>query len=257
MLLRKIDGEKNVQNCGFSAKLRNGDGGDMLHDQRQRQLSRTRTVIFRWYDTSPTSKSRRRWPGNPNGRSKVRKNLRLFTLTRLQLTFRRRLRGRQQRLTAVADSGFQRPLKRHVAVVKQIVGNDETTLMVDRNSAICLFTLGRSQLTLRRRLHCWRRLTEIFQTAGCRRQKHRRRRPGDDQDQSNFCNYQNLCLRDQAKPLEKYLLLLGCRYYDGITHCFFTYYHSQRLLFSRTKNNISTTLTPPKNRDIHIGEFYL
>ena len=32
MLLRKIDGDMNVQNCGFSAKLRNGDGGDMLHD---------------------------------------------------------------------------------------------------------------------------------------------------------------------------------------------------------------------------------
>ena len=32
ILLRKIDGEKNVKNCRFSAKLRNGDGGDMLHD---------------------------------------------------------------------------------------------------------------------------------------------------------------------------------------------------------------------------------
>ena len=31
-LLRKIDGEMNAQNGGFSAKLRNGDGGDMLHD---------------------------------------------------------------------------------------------------------------------------------------------------------------------------------------------------------------------------------
>ena len=33
MLLCKIYGEKNVQNCEFSAKLRNEDGGgDMLHD---------------------------------------------------------------------------------------------------------------------------------------------------------------------------------------------------------------------------------
>ena len=32
MLLRKIDGKMNVQNCGFFTKLRNGDGGDMLHD---------------------------------------------------------------------------------------------------------------------------------------------------------------------------------------------------------------------------------
>ena len=56
MLLRKIDGEKNPQNYGFSAKLRNGDDGDMLHNQRQ--FSRTRTVIFRRYDTSSTSNSR-------------------------------------------------------------------------------------------------------------------------------------------------------------------------------------------------------
>ena len=32
MLLRKIDGEKNVQNCGFSAKLQNEDGGNMLRE---------------------------------------------------------------------------------------------------------------------------------------------------------------------------------------------------------------------------------
>ena len=32
MLLHKIDGEMNVQNSGFSAKLRNRDGGDMLYD---------------------------------------------------------------------------------------------------------------------------------------------------------------------------------------------------------------------------------
>ena len=36
MLLRKIDGEMNVQNGGFSTKFRNGDGGDMLHDWRLR-----------------------------------------------------------------------------------------------------------------------------------------------------------------------------------------------------------------------------
>ena len=32
MLQRKIDGEMNVQNCGYSTKLQNVDGGDMLHD---------------------------------------------------------------------------------------------------------------------------------------------------------------------------------------------------------------------------------
>ena len=32
MLLHKIDGKINVQKCVFSAKLRNADGSDMLHD---------------------------------------------------------------------------------------------------------------------------------------------------------------------------------------------------------------------------------
>ena len=56
MLLRKIDGEINVQNCWYSAKLRNGDGGDMLHDWRQRHLSRIRIIVFRRDNTLPTSK---------------------------------------------------------------------------------------------------------------------------------------------------------------------------------------------------------
>ena len=36
MLHCKIDGEKNVQSGGISAKLQNGDSGDMLHDSRLR-----------------------------------------------------------------------------------------------------------------------------------------------------------------------------------------------------------------------------
>ena len=43
-----------------------------------------------------------------------------------------------------ADGGFRRSLKRHVANVKHIVDDDQATLMVDRNFAICLFTLARS-----------------------------------------------------------------------------------------------------------------
>ena len=54
MLLRKIDGEMNVQNCGFSPKLRIEDGGDMLHDWRLLQLSWTRAIVFRRDDMLPT-----------------------------------------------------------------------------------------------------------------------------------------------------------------------------------------------------------
>ena len=64
-------------------------------------------------------------------------------------------------------------------------------------------------------------LTEIVQTACCRRWKHRRWWSGY-QNRSKFRNYENLCLRDQSKPLEKHLfLLLDRRYYDGIMHVFF------------------------------------
>ena len=174
ILLRKIDGEMNVHNCGFAAK---------------------------W----------RRWRHAP-------------------------------RLTATAvitDSGHSLSKRWHVADVKNITGNDQTTLMVYRNSAniaytfriyICLrlcdrdccsaadgsgschapapsyfeditrcrrqqlhwrgpgnpngrskfcnlalFMFTRSQIMLRRRLRGWWRLPEIAQTALGRRQKHRRR----------------------------------------------------------------------------------
>ena len=50
-------------------------------------------------------------------------------------------------------------------------------------------------------------------------------------------------------------LLLGRHHYDAIANCFFSYYHSQRLLFSPMKNNFLTTLTPPKHWDIDIEEF--
>ena len=109
-----------------------------------------------------------------------------------------------------------------------------------------LFTFTWSQLTLRRRLCGWWRLPEIAQTARIRRQKHRR----DVQDWSKFLKYENLCLQDQAKRVEK--LLFSC--YERHCALFFSSYHSQRLLFSFSKNNFSTTLIPTENRDIHIVE---
>ena len=81
---------------------------------------------------------------------------------------------------------------------------------------------------------------------------------GDDQDRSKFCKYENICLRDQAKRLEKLLFAAtNDAAIDGIAHRLLSCYHSQRLLFSHLTNNFSTTLTPPKNRDIHIVEFFL
>ena len=69
----------------------------------------------------------------------------------------------------------------------------------------------RSQLMLRR-------LLEIAQTARNRRQKHRQ----DDQDQSKFRKYENLCLRNQAKRLEKLLFpATNVAAIDDIAHFFF------------------------------------
>ena len=42
---------------------------------------------------------------------------------------------------------------------------------------------------------------------------------------------------------------------DGIAHRLLSCYHSQRLLFSHSKNNFSTNLTPPKKRYTHCRVF--
>ena len=68
---------------------------------------------------------------------------------------------------------------------------------------------------------------------------------GDDQDRLKFRKYENVCLRDQAKRLEKLLFTAtNDGTIDGIAHYLISGYHSQRLLFSHSKNNFSTTLTP-------------
>ena len=168
----------------------------MLHDWWQRQLSWTRAVIFRRYDTLLMSNNRRRWPGNPNGRSKFR-NLRLFTLTRSQLTLRWRLSD-WRRLPEIAQTARCR----HRTHRWRWPGNPNGRSKF-RN--LRLFTWTRSQLTLRRQLRGWWRLSEIAQTAPCRRQTYRRWLP----HRSKFRNNENLCLWDQEKPLEEHLFAVG------------------------------------------------
>ena len=103
-----------------------------------------------------------------------------------------------------------------------------------------LFTFTRSLLTLRRRLRGFWRLLEIAQTACSRRKKNI---AGMTSINQNSANTKNLCLRDQAKRLEK---LLFATTNDATTALplFFSCYHSQWLLFSHSKNNFSTTMTP-------------
>ena len=135
--------------------------------------------------------------------------------------------------------------------VKAIVNFPQATLVVDRNSEICLFTLARSQLTLRWRLRGWRPLTEIIQTARYRRRKHRRWRPGDDQDRSKFRNYENLYLRDQAKPLENHLFAVRSPLLRW--HCALFFPTITRNGFCSHLQKIILDLdSSPKNQDIHI-----
>ena len=116
-----------------------------------------------------------------------------------------------------------------------------------------MFTFTRSQLTLRGRLRGWWRLPEIAEAACSRCQKHHR----DDQNRSKFRKYENLCLRDQAKSLEKLLFApTNDAAIDGIAHCFFPaitrngFTHIRKIISWRPR-------PPPKNQDINIVEFFL
>ena len=220
-------------------------------------------------------------------------------------------------MAVITDSRHRFSKRWHVADVKNIAGDDQTTLMVYRNLAnfactfrfyVCLrlrdrdccsaaddsgschapapsyleemtrclrkkyhwkwpgnpngrskfrnlglFTFTRSQLTLRRRLCRWWRFPEIAQRARNRRQKHRL----DDQDRSKFRKCENLCLRNQAKRLERLLFAAtNAAAIDDIAHCFFFCYHSQWLLFSHSKNNFSTTFTPTKTPRYTYGRVF-
>ena len=219
----------------------------VLHDRRQRQLSRTCTIAFRRYDTLSTSKSHLRWPGNPNGRSKFC-NLRFFTLARSQLTLRPRLRG-WRRLPEIAQTAHCRR-QTHRRWPDKPNGRSNF-------HNLCLFSLARSQLMFRRWLLGWRQFPEIVQTAHCWPRKHRRRRPSDDQDRSKFRNYQNVCLWDQAKRLEKQLFAVMTPLLWW--HCVLFFPIITRDGFcSHLRKIISRwPWPPPKNRDIHIEEFFV
>ena len=254
MLLRKTDGKMNVQNCGFSAKLRNGDGGDMLHDWRQRSYHGLAPSFFEEMTRCRRQNHSRRRPGNPNGPSKFRK----YRVYRFYVCLR--LRDRDCCSAADGNGSCYAPAPSYFEEMTRCrrqklhwrwPGNPNDRLKF-RNLGLFMFTW--SQLMLRRWLHGWWRLSEIALTACRRCQKHRQ----DDQNRLKFRKYENLCLRVQANCLQKLLFAVtNDAAIDGNVHCFFFNYHSQRLLFSPTKYNFSTTLTPPpKNRAIHIVEFF-
>ena len=113
-----------------------------------------------------------------------------------------------------------------------------------------LFTFTRSQLMF---LGFWR-LPKIAQTAHSRCKKHCRWWSGSIE----ILQLRKFVPARSSKTSRKNIfLLLGRRHYDDIAHCFFSYYHSQQVLFLPMKNKFSTTVTPPKNQEIHIEEFFV
>ena len=120
-----------------------------------------------------------------------------------------------------------------------------------RNSGLFMFT--RSQLMLRRWLRGWWQLSKIAQTARNRRQNHCR----DDPDRSKFRKYENVCLWDQAKRLKKLFAATNGVAIDGIVHWFFPAITRNGFCFHIRKIISRQPWPTPKNRDIHIVEFFV
>ena len=204
MLLRKIDGEMNVQNGGLSAKLWNGDSGDMLRDW-----------WFRFY---------------------------VYTIATVVS---------QKTAMEVATYPCRRISKRwHFADIKNFTGDEQATLTVDRHSAIYFVYVyeiatnapaadGGFRTSLKRHIADVKNIAR------------------KDQNRSKFLKYENLCLRNQAKRLEKFVFAAtNNAAIDGIVHCFFPTITRKGSCSHLRKIIFRWPLTPPKNRDIHIVEFF-
>ena len=233
MLLRKIDGKMNVQNCGF---LQNGDGGDMLRDWWQVITDSCYRFSKRWHVADVKN-----IVGDDQTTLMVHRNFANIACTFrfyvcLRLHDRDCCSATDGRCHAPALSYFEElTCCRHQKLHWRWPGNPNGWSKL-HNLGLFMFTL--SQLTLRQWLRGWWRLLKIAQTARSRRQKHHR----DDQDRSKFRKYDNLCLRDQAKP---FFAAMNNVTIDSIAQ-FLSCYHSQRLLFSHSKNNFSMTWTHRK-----------
>ena len=105
-----------------------------------------------------------------------------------------------------------------------------------------LFTFRQSQLTLRWWLRGRWRLPKIAQTA------HSKNIAGMTTIDRNFANTKIYGYEIKQNVLKNLFLLLRTPpRLTALRTVFFSCYHSKRLLFSHSKNNFSTTLTPTDN----------
>ena len=119
--LRKIDCEMNMQNCGYSAKLRNGDECYMADGNSSCQ--ELAPSFFEQMTCCRCQKHRQRWPGNPNVQSKFRKYRVYLPILHI--------------ISEITTDALQLTvLKWHVADIKNITSDDQLTLKIDWSSAI-------------------------------------------------------------------------------------------------------------------------
>ena len=131
MVLCKIDGKMNIQNCGYFTKWQHGDGGDWCSRANGNgSCHGLAPSCFEEMTRYPQQKQCRRTPGNPNCLSKFHKYRAFFRISRIwDRDWCSAL------LTAVATDCRRRFSKKlRVAYVKNIAGDDQATLMFDRNS---------------------------------------------------------------------------------------------------------------------------
>ena len=217
MLLRKIDGEMNMQNCGFSreiAKWRRWRHAPWLTATAVITDSRPR-FSKRWHvvDVKNIAGNNQITLAVHRNSANIACTFRIYVCLRLCDRDCCSAADGSGSCHAPAPSYFEEMTRcRRRKLHCRWPGNPNGRSKF-HNFGLCTFT--RSQLTLRRRLRGWWWLPEIAQTARCRRRKHRRRWPGSIE----IPHYENVCLRDQVKRLEKLLFAAtNDATIDGIAH---------------------------------------
>ena len=247
MLLRKIDGEMNVQNCGFFAKWRRWQYAPRLTATAVITDSRHR-FLKRWYvaDVKNIADDDQTTLMVHQNSANIWCTFRFYVCLHL----------RDRDCPAADGSGSCRAPHCHISKRWHIANFKNFTIWWPGNPNgrskfrnLGLFTFTQTQLTLHLRFRGWWRLPEIAQTARNRRQRHRR----DDQDRSKLSKYENLCLWYQEKHL-KIIIFAATNdaAIDGIAHRSISCYHSQRLCFHIRKRISWQPWPPHRKTEIYI-----
>ena len=189
------------------------------HDWWERHLPRTHAIVFFEEMTRYRhQKHRWQWPGNPSGQSKFRTYrvyLPILRVSRLQGTV-----GPWLTATAVATDSHCRFSKTwHVADVKIIAGDDQATLMVNRNSPNIAYTFRMLLRDWRQRQLPWTRAVVFRRHDTLLMSKTSPAMMRIDRNSAFTKIYAYKIKQDLSR--KTFFLLFGRRHYDSIAHCFF------------------------------------